>query len=84
MAAVIRLTRRGSNKNPFYRVVVADKRKPRDGRFIEILGTYNPVARGQEKEIQIDLAKADAWIRKGAQPSDTVRRLMKTLRKASA
>ena len=83
MSAVIRLQRRGSKKNPFWRVVVAEKRKPRDGRFIEIVGTYNPVARGKQVEINLQLEKIDAWIAKGAKPSQTVSELMKKARAGS-
>ncbi|MFQ9177401.1 MAG: 30S ribosomal protein S16 [Christensenellaceae bacterium] len=73
MAVKIRLRRMGSKKNPFYRVVVADSRSPRDGRFIEELGYYNPLT----KETKIDNEKAADWIKKGAQPTDTVRALLK-------
>ena len=83
MAAVIRLQRRGSKKNPFWRVVVAEKRKPRDGRFIEIVGTYNPVARGQQIELKLELEKIDAWVAKGAKPSQTVSELVKKARAGS-
>ncbi|HSK16390.1 MAG TPA: 30S ribosomal protein S16 [Gaiellaceae bacterium] len=76
MAARIRLARVGSKKNPIYRVVVADARAPRDGRFIEIVGRYNPQT--NPSTIQLDEDKIKDWISKGAQPSDTVRRLMKT------
>ncbi len=79
MAVVIRLTRRGTKKKPFYRIVAADQRMPRDGRFLEVLGTYDPL-RG-DGLIKIDLEKAQAWINNGAQPSDTVASLIK---KASA
>ena len=75
MAAKIRLARVGSKKNPIYRVVVADSRSPRDGRFIEIVGRYNPQT--QPSTIEIDEAKVKDWISKGAQPTDSVRRLMK-------
>ena len=75
MAVKIRLTRVGSKKNPIYRVVVADSRSPRDGRFIEIVGRYNPQT--QPSTIEIDEAKVKDWISKGAQPTDSVRRLMK-------
>lgn len=71
----IRLKRIGMKKNPFYRVVVADERSPRDGRFIEEIGTYNPMK--QPAEIKIDNEKAVAWIKNGAQPTDTVRILLK-------
>lgn len=69
----IRLRRMGAKKQPTYRFVVADGRSPRDGRFIEILGHYNP--RTQPREIVVNEDKAKAWLAKGAQPSDTVRRL---------
>ncbi|GGE41969.1 30S ribosomal protein S16 [Pullulanibacillus camelliae] len=73
MAVKIRLKRMGSKKRPFYRVVVADSRSPRDGRIIEQIGTYNPIA--QPAEVKIDEAKALDWMSKGAKPSDTVRNL---------
>ena len=73
MAVKIRFRRMGSKKAPFYRVVVADSRSPRDGRFIEELGYYNPGT----KETKIDNEKAAEWIAKGAQPTDTVRALLK-------
>ncbi len=76
MAARIRLARVGSKKNPIYRVVVADSRSPRDGRFIEIVGRYNPQT--QPSTIDLDAEKIENWISKGAQPSDSVRRLMKS------
>jgi small subunit ribosomal protein S16 len=75
MAVRIRLTRVGSKKNPIYRVVVADKRSPRDGRFIEIVGRYNPQT--DPSTIDLDGEKIKDWIAKGAQPSDTVARLIK-------
>ena len=75
MAAKIRLARVGSKKNPIYRAVVADSRSPRDGKFIEIVGRYNPQT--QPSTIEIDEAKVKDWISKGAQPTDSVRRLMK-------
>ncbi|MDO4845055.1 MAG: 30S ribosomal protein S16 [Oscillospiraceae bacterium] len=71
----IRLRRMGAKKNPFYRIVVADSRSPRDGRFIEELGTYDPLA--DPAVIKVDLEKAQAWIKNGAQPTDTVRGLLK-------
>lgn len=74
MAARIRLRRTGRTKRPAYRVVVADARAPRDGRFIESLGYYNPLA--DPPVIRIDTEKAAAWLRKGAVPSDTVRELL--------
>ena len=75
MAVKLRLTRIGAKKNPYYRVVVADSRFPRDGRFIEILGTYNPLV--EPAEIKIDAEKAQKWIKNGAQPTDTVKALLK-------
>ncbi len=74
MAVVIRLRREGSNRRPRYRVVVTDSRSPRDGRFIEIIGHYNPVT--DPPEVKIDRARAAEWIRKGAQPSNTVKKLI--------
>ena len=76
MATRIRLARVGSKKNPIYRVVVADARSPRDGRFIEIVGRYNPQT--DPSTIDLDADKIKDWISKGAQPSDRVKRLMKT------
>lgn len=70
----IRLTRMGDKKSPFYRVVVADERRARDGRFIEILGTFNPLTKPEE--IKIDADKAKKWIANGAQPTETVKTLL--------
>ena len=75
MAVKIRLRRMGAKKAPFYRVVVADGRYPRDGRFIEEIGTYNPLT--DPAEIKIDNEAAKKWIANGAQPTDTVRALLK-------
>ena len=77
MSVKIRLKRMGMKKNPFYRVVVADVRSPRDGRFIEEIGTYNPCV--SPAEIKIDTERAQAWIKSGAQPTDTVRALLKRI-----
>ena len=74
---VIRLSRAGSKKRPFYHVCVTDKRSRRDGRYIERAGYYNPSARGAEVKIHLDIDKINAWIGKGAQMSDTVRQLVK-------
>ncbi len=74
MAVKIRLARHGSKKAPFYRIVVADARSPRDGRFIDRLGTYNP--RTQPSEMEVDVQKAKEWLGKGAQPTDQVRKLL--------
>ena len=75
MAVKIRLKRLGAKKAPFYRVVVADSRYPRDGRFIEEIGTYNPMT--EPSEIKIDAEKAKKWISTGAQPTDSVKALLK-------
>jgi small subunit ribosomal protein S16 len=74
MALKIRLTRLGDKKTPFYRVVVADSRSPRDGKFVEVIGTYNPLT--NPAEIKIDNEKASAWLKNGAQPTDTARELL--------
>lgn len=74
---VIRLSRQGSKHDPKYRVMVADSRRPRDGKFIEIVGRYNPLARGSEKKLDLKLDRIQEWINKGAQPSDTVKSLIK-------
>ena len=74
MSVRIRLRRMGAKKRPFYRVVVADQRSPRDGRFIEIIGKYHPM--DEPSVIEIDEAKALDWLRKGAQPSQTVQVLL--------
>ncbi|MGR8826224.1 30S ribosomal protein S16 [Leuconostoc citreum] len=74
MSVKIRLKRMGAKKRPFYRVVIADSRSPRDGRFIETVGTYNPIA--QPAEIKLDEAKILTWLSNGAQPSDTTRNLL--------
>ena len=75
MAVKIRLRRMGAKKSPFYRIVVADSRYPRDGRFIEEIGYYNPLA--EPAEIKVDAEKAQKWIATGAQPTDTVKDLLK-------
>ena len=76
MAVRMRLTRVGSKKNPIYRVVVADSRSPRDGKFIEIIGRYNPQT--DPSTIVLDEAKVKDWLGKGAQPTDAVAKLLKT------
>ncbi|MGI6097688.1 MAG: 30S ribosomal protein S16 [Dethiobacteria bacterium] len=73
MAVRIRLKRMGSKKNPFYRIVVADSRSPRDGRFIEEIGYYNPTT--DPITLNVDAEKAKSWLSKGAKPSDTVKAL---------
>ena len=75
MAVKIRLKRMGAKKTPFYRVVVADSRYPRDGRFIEEIGTYNPLV--NPAEVKIDAEKVTKWMKNGAQPTDTVKSLLK-------
>jgi len=74
MAVKLRLIRMGSKKKPFYRVVAADSRYPRDGKFVEVVGTYNPVA--LTDNIKVDDEKALKWLRNGAQPTDTVRDIL--------
>ncbi len=75
MAVKIRLRRMGAKKAPFYRIVVADSRYPRDGRFIEEIGFYDPTK--EPSVVKVDAEKAKAWISKGAQPTDTVKKLLK-------
>lgn len=75
MAVKIRLRRMGAKKNPFYRIVVADSRYPRDGRFIEKIGTYDPLK--TPADVKIDADKAKQWIANGAQPTDTVKDILK-------
>ncbi len=75
MAVKIRLTRMGSKKKPFYRVVVADSRAPRDGKFIDQIGHFNPLL--EKDQVKIDVEKANKWLNDGAQPTDTVKALFK-------
>ena len=75
MAVRIRLTRKGTHKQPYYRLVAADSRMPRDGRFLETLGIYDPLK--EPAEIKLDEEKVMAWLRKGATPSDTAKQLIK-------
>jgi small subunit ribosomal protein S16 len=75
MAVKLRLTRVGSKKNPIYRIVAADSRAPRDGKFLEIVGRYNPQT--DPSTIEVDEEKVKAWLEKGAQPSESVARLLK-------
>lgn len=74
MAVKLRLMRMGAKKRPFYRVVAADSRYPRDGKFVEVVGTYNPVA--ESDNIKVDEEKALKWLRNGAQPTDTVKDIL--------
>src|SRR5881397_1352889 len=82
MAVSIRLRREGAKNRPYYKVVVADSRSPRDGKFIEIIGTYDPKKPGHNSTLRLD--RAEYWISKGAQPSDTVRSLIKKNKKQMA
>jgi small subunit ribosomal protein S16 len=82
MAVSIRLRREGTKNRPYYRVVVADSRSPRDGKFIEIIGTYDPKQTGQNSSFNME--RTEYWISKGAQPSDTVRSLIKKNKKVLA
>ena len=75
MAVKLRLKRMGAKKRPFYRVVAADSRSPRDGRMIEVVGTYNPIS--EPAEVKIDEEKAMKWLQNGAEPTDTVRDLLR-------
>ncbi len=81
---VIRLSRGGSKARPFYNIVVADKRNRRDGRYLERIGFYNPMARGAEEPLRLAQDRLTHWLSIGAQPSDTVARLMKMAAKAQA
>lgn len=82
MAVVIRLRREGGKNRPFYRVVVADKRSPRDGKFIEEVGSYDP--QGKNMESPLKLQRIEHWVKQGAKPSETVASLIKKNRKATA
>ena len=81
---VIRLSRGGAKKRPFYHIVVADKSRARNSRFIEQLGYYNPIAAGKDIKLTLDLARAEHWIANGAQPSDRVKHLIKMQKAAAA
>tara|TARA_A100001037_G_C14903243_1_gene523823 strand:+ start:86 stop:355 length:270 start_codon:yes stop_codon:yes gene_type:complete len=76
----IRLARHGSKKNPFYHITVADRSSARDGRFVERVGFYDPMARGQAEALRIDLDRVDHWVSVGAKPSDRVSKLIKRAR----
>ena len=80
MAVRIRLTRQGAKKRPFYRVVAADSRFPRDGRYLERLGTYNPLAEEDKDKINLQMERVDFWLGEGAQPSATVESLIRKFR----
>ncbi len=79
----IRLSRGGAKKKPFYHVVVTDSRTPRDGRYIERLGFFNPMARGAEKDLEVSLDRIDHWVSQGAATTDRVKSLIKQARKAA-
>lgn len=79
----IRLARGGSKKRPFYHLTVADSRRSRDGKFIERVGFFNPIARGQEERLRVELDRIDYWVGVGAQMTDRVRSLVKDARKAA-
>lgn len=81
---VIRLSRGGAKKRPFYSIVVADSRKPRDGRYIKRLGFYNPIAKGGEQGLVVDLEQVEYWLNNGAQPSDRVSSLLKQYKEQAA
>jgi small subunit ribosomal protein S16 len=80
----IRLARGGSKKRPFYHLTVADSRRARDSRYIERVGFFNPIARGQEERLRVDNTRVDHWISQGAQLSDRVAKLLKDQSKAAA
>ena len=82
MAVSIRLRREGALNRPYYKVVVADSRSPRDGKFLELVGTYDPQRAGHNSTLKLD--RIEYWLSRGAQPSDTVRSLIKKTKKASA
>lgn len=79
----IRLARGGAKKRPFYSIVVADSRRSRDGRFIEKVGFFNPIAAGQEEKVRIDLDRIEYWVGVGAQVSDRVAKIVKDAQKAA-
>ncbi len=81
MAVKIRLRRVGKKKQPYYRIVVADIRSPRDGRFIETIGYYHPLAKTEEEKIKLSKEKLEEWIKKGAKPSVKMKNLIKSITK---
>jgi|GEM_PF-343316 small subunit ribosomal protein S16 len=83
LMVTIRLSRGGAKKRPFYHITVADSRNSRDGRFIERLGFFNPIAQGQEERLRISLDRVEYWMGKGAQPSERVAQLIKDANKAA-
>jgi small subunit ribosomal protein S16 len=81
---VIRLSRTGAKRRPFYKITVADSRNARDGRFIERVGFYNPIASGKEEALRLDLERVEYWISKGAQPTDRVKQLVRQFRRQAS
>jgi small subunit ribosomal protein S16 len=81
MATVIRLRREGTKNRPYYRVVAADKRSPRDGKFLELLGTYNPIQK--QNNTQLNMERIEFWMANGAKPSETVQSLIKKAKQAA-
>lgn len=81
---IIRLARGGSKKRPFYHLSVTDSRTSRDGRFIERVGFFNPVARGNDERLRVDMARVDHWVAQGAQLSDRVSKLLKDVKETAA
>ena len=81
---VIRLSRWGTKKRPYYQVVVTDSKNPRDGRFIEKVGKFNPIATGKEIKLQFDMERINYWLSKGAQPSERVQHLIQEHQKTKA
>ncbi|MGI3016520.1 30S ribosomal protein S16 [Shewanella algae] len=81
---IIRLARGGAKKRPFYNIVVADSRNARDGRFIERVGFFNPLAKGQEETLRLDLDRVEHWVSNGAATTERVAKLIKDARKAAA
>lgn len=79
MAVKIRLRRVGKKKQPYYRIVVTDVRNPRDGRFIETIGYYHPLVADDEKKVKISKEKLENWLKQGAKPSDSVKKLIKSI-----
>ncbi|HWU45022.1 MAG TPA: 30S ribosomal protein S16 [Bdellovibrio sp.] len=77
MAVVIRLARMGTKHSPKYRVTVADSRRYVTGKFLDVLGTYNPSPKGADKKVELDLTKVEEWVKKGAQPTDRVKHIIK-------
>ncbi len=80
----IRMARGGANKRPFYHIVVTDSRNPRDGKYIERLGFFNPIATGQEKRLVLDVERLKHWVKLGAQPSERVAELVRVAEKTAA